>query len=178
MDFELGKLTFGRLCLRSIFCTGNSLALAKFTITWVTSLPVGESWRRQRQEADRQKQGDSNRQQGNLREKHFWGLSGLYMTKSRHDMFNAVFRTLITRSKGSPGRDACGEPANRLRGPWNIPISISACKRLLFRTACQQVETLAVSIFSHFWTLALPKAAATCENWKYWEGRQFRDWKW
>ena len=27
--------------------------------------------------------------------------------------------TLITRSRGNPGRDACEEPANRLRGPLN-----------------------------------------------------------
>ena len=30
-----------------------------------------------------------------------------------------VVFTLITRSRGNPGRDACEEPANRLRGPLN-----------------------------------------------------------
>ena len=140
MDLGKNELTFGLWRSPIYVCTRNSLALAKFTITWVTSLPVGEPWRRQRQQADRQQQRDSHHQQGNLQvhinrgkeaaSPHqdivnrgwrpllmgFWPL----WRRRRHDIFNAVSRTLITRSKGSPGRDACGEPANRLRGPWNI----------------------------------------------------------
>ena len=108
--WKLNELTLAGCVSFLYHCTVNSLALAKSIITWVTSLPVGESGRRQRQQAERQQHRDSDRRQGNL---GFAG-SGYIVWKT-----DCNVRTLITRSKGSPGRAACGEPVNRLRGPWN-----------------------------------------------------------
>ena len=64
--WKLNELTLAGCVSFLYHCTVNSLALAKSIITWVTSLPVGESGRRQRQQAERQQHRDSDRRQGNL----------------------------------------------------------------------------------------------------------------